>query len=91
MERLHTISPAVWYNLGLIVVIVGMLVMIVVAHRAWTEAHEDVEPVSASELLASFEQAREDGELDDEEYQRVRDRLRRGEADAGSKSQSKSE
>jgi hypothetical protein len=47
----------------------------VIAHRAWSEAHEDVEPVSPGELLATFEQLRAAGEIDDQEFQRVRDRL----------------
>ncbi len=91
MERLQAISPAVWYNLGLIVVLVATVVMIVVAYRAWAEAHEDVEPVSASELLASFEQARADGELDEEEYRRVRDRIGRADGDSGGKARPKAE
>jgi hypothetical protein len=50
----------------------------VIAHRAWAEAHEDVEPVSTEDLLASFEEARAAGEIDDEEYERVRKRLSEG-------------
>ena len=42
------------------------------AYRVYWEVNEDVEPATAEELLASFEQARSEGELDEEEYQRVR-------------------
>ena len=52
------LSPAQWYNLGLVVVLLALAVAAVVGFRAWQDAHEDVEPVSTDELLASFEEAR---------------------------------
>ena len=64
-------------NAILVVVLLSLAVAAVVGFRAWQDAHEDVEPVSPEELLASFEEARARGELDEEEYARVRERLGR--------------
>lgn len=75
---LAAVSAATWYNVGLIVVLLSLLIVGTVAYRAWHEAHEDIEPVSPEDLLASFEEARAAGELDDEEYERVRQRIREG-------------
>ncbi|MFO0891747.1 MAG: hypothetical protein U0790_21725 [Isosphaeraceae bacterium] len=72
---LAALSSATWYNIGLVVVVACTTIMAVVAYRTWVEAHEDVEPVSTGELLESFERARAAGDLDDEEYDRVRRRL----------------
>jgi uncharacterized membrane protein len=67
-----TLSTEAWYNIGLAVVLVSLVIAGVVAYRIWREVNEDVEPATMEELLASFEQARYAGDLDDEEYARVR-------------------
>ena len=69
------VSPETWYNLGLAVVVIALFVAAIIGFRAWQEAHEDVKPASPEELLASFEEARSRGELDEEEYARVRERI----------------
>jgi len=69
---LTTLSPAAWYNIGLIVVLVALAIAGVMAYRVWHEVNEEIEPATPEELLASFEQARSEGELDDDEYARVR-------------------
>lgn len=69
---LAVLSPAAWYNIGLVVVLLALAVAGVIAYRVWHEVNEEVEPATPEELLASFEQARADGELDEEEYNRVR-------------------
>ena len=66
------LSDATWYNIGLAVVVVALVFAGVLAYRVYREVNEDVEPATPEELLASFEQARSEGELDEEEYQRVR-------------------
>jgi hypothetical protein len=86
VDSLVALSTATWYNVGLAVVVVSAAIMALIAYRAWAEAHEDLDPVSNQDLLASFEQARADGELDEEEYDRVRKRIRdAGGGDAGSR------
>ena len=45
------------------------------AYRVWTEVNEEVDPATADELMASFDEARAAGELDDEEYAKVRKRI----------------
>jgi hypothetical protein len=69
---LAALSSAMWYNIGLIVVLLALAVAGVMAYRVWHEVNEEIEPATPAELLATFEQARADGELDDEEYNRVR-------------------
>ena len=71
------ISPATWYNIGLAVVLVALAVAGVMAYCVWHEVNEEIEPATPEELLASFEQARAEGELDDDEYARVRSELQR--------------
>jgi hypothetical protein len=66
------ISSATWYNIGLGVVLVALVVAGILAYRVWSEVNEDLEPASPEELLATFDQARAEGELDEEEYNRVR-------------------
>jgi hypothetical protein len=75
VDTLASLSPAAWYNLGLAVIVLSIAVMAVIAYRAWAEAHEDLDPVSDEDMLSTFEQARAAGELDDEEYERLRRRL----------------
>jgi hypothetical protein len=75
---LAAISPAAWYNIGLVVVLIAVVVAAVLAYRVWSEVNEDIAPASTDELLQSFEEARAAGELDDEEYARVRQRLEQG-------------
>ena len=69
---LAALSPAAWYNIGLVVVLVALAIAGVMAYQVWHEVNEEIEPATPEELLASFEQARSEGELDDEEYARVR-------------------
>ncbi len=69
---LAALSPAAWYNIGLVVVLVALAIAVVMAYHVWHEVNEEIEPATPEELLASFEQARSEGELDDEEYARVR-------------------
>jgi len=69
---LAALSPAAWYNIGLVVVLIALAIAGVMAYRVWQEVNEEIEPATPEELLASFEQARAEGELDDDEYARVR-------------------
>lgn len=69
---LAALSSAAWYNIGLVVVLLALAIAIVVAYRVWSEVNEEIEPATPEELLASFERARAEGELDEEEYDRVR-------------------
>jgi hypothetical protein len=72
---LAALSSAAMYNIGLIVVLLALLIAGVMGYRAWQEAHEEIEPATPEELLASFERARFEGEMDAEEYERVRRQL----------------
>ncbi len=72
MALVAALSEAAWYNIGLAVVVVALIVAAILAYRVYGEVNEDVEPASPEELLEAFEQARSEGELDDEEYQRVK-------------------
>jgi uncharacterized membrane protein len=71
------LSPEAWYNLGLVVVILALVVSSILGYRAWQEAHEDTAPATSEELMASFEEARARGEIDEEEYAKIRERIER--------------
>jgi hypothetical protein len=68
------VSPS-YYYVGLGVLVVLMLVAGIKAYRMWEELHDVAEPDSPLDLLESFEEAHAAGELDDQEFERVRKRL----------------
>jgi hypothetical protein len=70
------ISPAAWYNIGLAALLVVGVVAFVWAYRVWSEINEREDPATADELMEAFEEARAAGELEEEEYARVRERIR---------------
>jgi hypothetical protein len=70
------ISPQSYY-VGLALLIGLMVIALVKAYRVWEEIRDVEEPDSPADLLESFEQARAEGELNDEEMERVRQRLAR--------------
>jgi uncharacterized membrane protein len=72
---LGVISARAWYNIGLAVVLSVLALAFYWAYQMWTEINEEVDPATADELMASFDQARAAGELDDEEYAKVRKRI----------------
>jgi hypothetical protein len=72
---LGVISARAWYNIGLAVVLLSLALAFYWAYQVWTEVNEEVDPATADELMASFDQARAAGELDDEEYAKVRKRI----------------
>jgi uncharacterized membrane protein len=69
------------YYVGLAILLVLMVLASVQAYRMWEEIHDVEEPDSPAELLEAFEEAHALGELDDEEFARVRRRLGRPSAD----------
>lgn len=69
-----------YYYAGLAALVVAMGVGGVWAYRSWEEAHEELGPATKDELMEAFQQARLEGELDDQELARIRSRV---EAEAG--------
>jgi len=69
------LGPAYYWGLGILAVL--MVVALVKAYQMWEELHDVEEPDSPADLLESFEEAHSAGELDDEEFERVRRRLAR--------------
>jgi len=65
------------YNIGLVLVVLSLVVTSILAYRVWGEMHEDIEPATSDELLAPFEGARAAGEIDDEEYARLRQQIQK--------------
>jgi len=63
------------YYVGLAILLVLVLIASVQAYRMWEEIHDVEEPDSPAELLETFEEVHASGELDDEEFARVRRRL----------------
>ncbi len=63
--------------IGLALLAVLLVVALIKAYRVWEEIHDVEEPDSPADLLAAFKQAHAAGELDDEELERVRERLER--------------
>jgi hypothetical protein len=76
------VSP-VYYYAGLAILVVLMLIAFLKAYRMWEEIHDVEEPDSPTDLLEAFEEAHAAGELDDEEFERVRRRLTGPPADLG--------
>jgi uncharacterized membrane protein len=68
------VSPS-YYYVGLGVLVVLMLVAGIKAYRMWEELQDVAEPDSPADLLETFEEAHAAGELDDQEFERVRRRL----------------
>lgn len=75
MATVLSLSDSAWYNIGLVIVVAALIVAGVLAYRVYSEVNEDVAPASPDELLAAFEKARFEGELDEEEFERVRRRF----------------
>ena len=61
--------------LPLVLLAVLLVVSLIKAVSLWKEINEVDEPVTPGDLLAAFEQAHADGELNDDEFQRVRQQL----------------
>ncbi len=64
-----------YYYVGLGVLAVLMLIAAIKAYRMWEELHDIPEPDSPADLLEAFQEAHAAGELDDQEFERVRQRL----------------
>jgi uncharacterized membrane protein len=64
-----------YYYVGLGVLAVLMLIAGIKAYRMWEELHDVAEPDSPADLLETFQEAHAAGELDDQEFERVRHRL----------------
>jgi hypothetical protein len=79
------ISPQ-YYYVGLALLIVMIVFALVKAYRVWAEIQDVEEPASPADLLQSFEEARAAGELNEEEMERVRQRLARSAMPAPKKS-----
>jgi uncharacterized membrane protein len=60
------------YYIGLVLLSVAAIMLSIHAYRVWQEIHEEEEPDSPADLLESFEQAHAEGELDEQELERVR-------------------
>ncbi|WP_337175480.1 hypothetical protein [Paludisphaera sp.] len=67
-----------YYYVGLAALVAAMIWGAILAYRSWEEATEDLDPATKDDLLEAFRQARLDGELDDQEYDRVRRRIEEG-------------
>jgi hypothetical protein len=71
------------YYIGLAVLVAIIIIVLVAAYRTWEEIHDVEEPDSPADLLESFEQAHHEGELDEQELDRVRSLLSTGQEGAG--------
>ena len=71
----QTAANPSYYYAGLAALVVAMGVGAVWAYRSWEEAHEEIAPATRDELMEAFQQARLEGELDDQEFARIRSRI----------------
>ncbi len=69
------------YYAGLTVIVAIVIGALIAAYRTWEEIHDIEEPDSPADLLQTFRQAHAEGEIDDQELERVRSLL--GAADVG--------
>jgi hypothetical protein len=74
LEPPSPVNPTTYY-IGLAALVIAMIWGGVLAYRSWEEAHEEFDPATPEELLDAFRQARREGELDAEEFDRVREKL----------------
>ena len=75
LSLLAALGLASKYNVGLVLLLVALTAVSWWGYRVWHEINVDLKPASTDELLESFHQARAEGELDEEEYSRVRTRI----------------
>jgi hypothetical protein len=73
------------YYLGLAVIVAIVIGVLIAAYRTWEEIHDVEEPDSPADLLESFRQAHAEGEIDDQELERVRSLLGAGVVGAAGK------
>jgi hypothetical protein len=69
------ISSETLNYIGLATFLIAGLIVGWIAWNAWEEAHEVIEPAETDELMEAFEQARAEGELDDQEFKRIKGML----------------
>jgi hypothetical protein len=62
-------------TLGGVILVIALIVAIVIGWWNWQEAHEEEATDSPEDLLASFEEAHEAGDIDDDELNRLRAKL----------------
>jgi uncharacterized membrane protein len=80
LTLLIALSERSLYNIGLVLVVLSLVVTSILAYRVWGEMHEDIEPATSDELMEPFDGARAAGELDAEEYARLRQRIQQAQA-----------
>jgi hypothetical protein len=64
-----------YYYVGLAALVAVMIWSGILAYRSWEEATEEFDPATKDELLETFRQAKLEGELDEQEFERVRRRI----------------
>jgi uncharacterized membrane protein len=64
-----------YYYVGLALLAIVMTLLIIKLYREWWDIHDVEEPDSPEDLLRSFERVHACGEIDDQELERVRQRL----------------
>jgi uncharacterized membrane protein len=67
-----------WYRVGGVMLVLVFAAVGLWAYRFWSDVREESTPASEAEILSAFEQARAEGELDDEEYRRIQSAIRDG-------------
>lgn len=69
-------SQTLWTYLPVILLVLVMLIGVPAAYRLWREAHqEDEEPASKDERLSQLERAYCAGQMNEEEFRRIRELL----------------
>ncbi len=76
------------YLLPLALLAAALVAGVVMAYRLWHEMNEDIEPASKGDLMAEIEQAYREGEIDEAEMQRIRERMGRSRGSGAKKSYS---
>jgi hypothetical protein len=66
------VDTGLLYYVGLAVIVVIVIGTLIAAYRTWEEIHDVEEPDSPGDLLETFQQAHAQGEIDDQELDRVR-------------------
>ncbi len=65
-----------WYYLGVALLVCALIAAAITAYRLWFDLNDVEDPDRPEDLLEAFKEARAAGELDEQEFEKVRRQLK---------------